>query len=258
MDDPVADAVADAPLDAFLAAAAREADALAVAAEAAGPGEPVPPCPGWTVADLVFHTGEVAWFWVQVVEQGWTDPSAYEEPPRPADDELVAWFRQVATRVGTVLAAADPAAPAWTWAEGGAAGTVAWIIRRLAHELAVHRWDAESATAAGSAPIDAALASDGIDEFLSFFTGRPRDGAAPLGGSAHLHCTDVDGEWLVTDPDPSGPLAFTREHAKGDVAVRGAASDLLLALWRRQPLGAVELLGDTAVAERLVARHDLG
>jgi hypothetical protein len=42
--------------------------------------------------------------------------------------------------------------------------------------------------------------------------------------------------------------------------VRGPASDLLLVLWRRRPLEgleAVEVLGDAAVARRLVARANL-
>ena len=49
-------------------------------------------------------------------------------------------------------------------------------------------------------------------------------------------------------PEPGG-AAFTREHVKGDAAVRGPAHDLLLWLWRRQS-GEVEVLGDTGVAER--------
>lgn len=246
-----------------LAAIVREAEALAVAAEAAGPSEPVPPCPGWDVAELVWHTGEVLSFWRDVVEHGWDDPeTAYVPPDRPSDDDLVAWFRGVLGRTIDVLGGTDPATSAWNWAlpAGDGGRTVAWIIRRMAQELAVHRWDAEAATAAGSNPIEPALASDGIDEFLAFFTGRPHDGAAPLQGSVHLHCTDVEGEWLVTEPDPAGALAFTREHAKGDVAVRGAASDLLLALWRRRPIADADLdvFGDVTIAERLVARHDLG
>ena len=40
-------------------------------------------------------------------------------------------------------------------------------------------------------------------------------------------------------------------HQKGDVALRGPAADLLLTLWRRRPLDTIDLVGDTAVAERL-------
>ena len=43
---------------------------------------------------------------------------------------------------------------------------------------------------------------------------------------------------------------MTREHAKGDAALRGRAEDLLLTLWRRPvPAGAVDVVGDPAAAE---------
>ena len=61
-------------------------------------------------------------------------------------------------------------------------------------------------------------------------------------GTVHLHCTDVDGEWLVARRD--GEVTVTAEHAKGDVAARGSASDLLLFLWGRVPADALEVFGD--------------
>ena len=76
------------------------------------------------------------------------------------------------------------------------------------------------------------------------------------GETIHVHCTDADGEWLIVLAD--GEMRVTREHAKGDAAMRGPAHDLLLVLWRRQPLDTVDVIGDRAVAERLVARTDLG
>ena len=43
-------------------------------------------------------------------------------------------------------------------------------------------------------------------------------------------------------------------HAKGDVALRGAASDLLLALYRRVAIDDLDLVGDPALARELVER----
>ena len=40
------------------------------------------------------------------------------------------------------------------------------------------------------------------------------------------------------------------EHAKGDVAARGSASDLLLFLWGRVPADALEVFGDAACSAR--------
>ena len=66
--------------------------------------------------------------------------------------------------------------------------------------------------------------------------------------SLHVHCTDVDGEWTVRAADAG--VQMTREHAKGDAAMRGRAEDLLLTLWRRPvPAGAVDVVGDPASAE---------
>ena len=126
----------------------------------------------------------------------------------------------------------------------------------MAHETAAHLGDAQQT--AGTAPsIDAALASDGIDEFLQWFAPNVPDGTAPLGGSVHLHCTDVAGEWFVVD-GAEGGLTVTREHAKGDCALRGAAGDLLFVLWRRLPLDRADVVGDGDLAARFVARPDLG
>jgi uncharacterized protein (TIGR03083 family) len=148
-----------------------------------------------------------------------------------------------------VLRDADPAAPAWSW---GTDGTAGFWARRMAHETAVHRWDAESATG-NQTPIPAALAVDGIDERLENLVPSMEfneAGAAVMTGageSIHLHATDVDGEWLLRFT-PDG-FEFAREHAKGDLAVRGAASDLLLVLIGRRGLDGLEVFGDPGVLE---------
>ncbi|MGB8859137.1 MAG: maleylpyruvate isomerase family mycothiol-dependent enzyme [Ilumatobacteraceae bacterium] len=236
----------------FLAALARDGEAFAAACEAADMSATVAACPGWSVADLAWHINEVLAFWATIVGQQRDSWEGYERPARSADDELVAAVRAQLAATLSILGAVDPAQPNWTWAADHSAG---FVIRRLAHEMAVHRRDAEQA-AGRDTVIDAALASDGIDEFLTYFRGDVAEGALPVGGSVHLHCTDVAGEWTVR-PLPAGSDAVVREHAKGDAAIRGAASDILLVLWRRRPLNAVDVVGDPAVAERFVARPAL-
>jgi uncharacterized protein (TIGR03083 family) len=147
-----------------------------------------------------------------------------------------------------VLADADPGTRIWTWA---GEQEVTWIARRMAQETAVHRWDAQRA-AGSPQPIDAELAVDGIDEFLTWFLEPPEDGAA---GSVHLHAGDAPGEWWVA-PE-GGRWAVEREHRKGDVALRGPASDLLLALWRRVERSALDVIGDEALADRFLGHADL-
>ena len=236
-----------------------DGDGLIAAAQRAGFDAKVPWCPGWQVRDLLYHVGEVWNFWAFVVDQRVTDPTAFDayiEPKVRTDHELADWARGRRAHLWQVLGWAEPETPLWTWAN--AEGSVAWVRRRMAQETAVHRWDAEAAAGAGWR-IDPLVAADGIQEFLQYFTGRPADGAEPVGGTVHLHCTDEGlpehaGEWLVHELGPEG-ARFDRLHAKGDAAVRGRASDLLLWLWRRP--APVEVLGDAGVAARFVAHGKL-
>jgi hypothetical protein len=68
----------------------------------------------------------------------------------------------------------------------------------------------------------------------------------------HIHCGDVPGEWTLRPAADGAGFDVVREHAKGDCALRGPANDLLLALWRRFPIDAIDVVGDTAVAERFI------
>ena len=143
-----------------------------------------------------------------------------------------------------LLGASDPEAAAWTWTPDR---TVGFFVRRMAHENAIHRWDAEEA-AGGASPIDVEVAVDGIDEVLEVgMAYRSRGDAVEYpSGSLHLHRIDGNGEWLISAAD--GHLRVTREHAKGDAAVRGTAEGLLLYLWDRSREG-LECFGDQTVVD---------
>jgi uncharacterized protein (TIGR03083 family) len=228
----------------------------------------VPSCPDWNLGDLAWHLGNVWSRWGRIVSEGVTTlegVQAIERPVRPSDDLLIDWVTAAYTGLFSALASTSDDTEVWTWT--GSNQPEIWVERRMTQETAVHRWDATTAVGR-SYEIPVAVAADGIDEFLMWFAGRRvSEGALPVGGSVHLHCTDThvdhgsteraaaNGEWLVTRLDESG-IEFTREHAKGDAAVRGTANNLLLWLWRREG-GPVEILGDTAVAERFRAFPDL-
>jgi predicted lipid carrier protein YhbT len=112
----------------------------------------------------------------------------------------------------------------------------------------VHRFDAQLA-AGDPQPIEHALAVDGIDEFfmlIPFWRGASQ--LAGNGESMHLHATDGDGEWLVRLG--ADGVVVTREHAKGDVALRASASDLVLFLYGRRDASAGEVFGDAALLDR--------
>ncbi|MEZ5255805.1 MAG: hypothetical protein R2705_02580 [Ilumatobacteraceae bacterium] len=68
----------------------------------------------------------------------------------------------------------------------------------------------------------------------------------------HVHCTDVPGEWLARYEGDQ--LLVTREHAKGDAALRGPAAAIFLALWgRTSGASGSEIIGDQAAASEWLA-----
>jgi uncharacterized protein (TIGR03083 family) len=224
----------------------RESAAFVAAAAATSGDVRVPSCPDWAVDDLVRHVGTVQRWAAGMVERRATEPAWRGEIDSPSDrDALLGWSRAGSAELVAVLRATPPDTALWTFPGPGEAR---FWSRRQAHEIALHRVDAQ--LAAGSVdPIDSDLACDGIDEFFEVIAPfRLRDRLVGDGETFHFHRTDGDGEWLVrltTD----GP-EIERAHAKGDVAVRGGASDLLLVLRDRAGLDAVEVFGDAALLAR--------
>lgn len=201
-------------------------------------------CPGWTVADLVWHLTGVHWFWASIAKVPLpTPPDEAGRPERPADDELVAAFRAGAAKLVKVLRKADPSAMAWTWATQK---DVAFITRHQVQEAAVHAWDVVNA-AGRSIALDPAVAADAVDEFLTFSLadeGDARDQALPpLDGTFVLRAVDTGDSWTVRDGDVPGSVRATRGAEPGAPAVEASASDLLLWLYRRVEV----VLGDVPI-----------
>ena len=227
-----------------LASLRADADLL-LATAGRGLDRPVPTCPGWTCERLVAHVGRV-YRWTAV----WVATGHSGEVERaPAGDPVVAWARSGLDELVVALEAADPDARVDTWAGTHSAG---FWPRRMAVETAIHRIDAQAAAGA-TTPVGTALALDGIDELFDVLL--PQRGTGDLdrrGETIHLHATDPDlgdgGEWLVT----LGADALTVEHAhaKGDVAVRGTASDLILLLTNRVGLDRFQVFGDDSLLHR--------
>jgi uncharacterized protein (TIGR03083 family) len=230
----------------YVDAVRTESAALASAAEAAGVDADVPSCPDWRIADLLAHIGLIQ-HWVRgIVQSRPASPSDHwrgHEPPRA--EGRVDWFAEGAASLADALAAARPGEEVWTWTPDR---NVAFWARRMAHEVSVHRWDAQTAGGTPEA-IERERAVDGIQE--AFDLVPVRLAAHPPRGSGetiHLHCTDGDGEWLLRLERDA--FVVTNEHAKGDVAARGTASDLLLLVWGRLPPGRVEVFGDVTLLAR--------
>jgi len=212
----------------------------------------IPGCPKWNGADLVFHLGMVHRMFDDVLIRSVTESSDLQRSERPDDSTLLAWYREGLSQLVTTMDKTPRSRPAWSFL---GPRTAEWVVRRMAHETAVHATDIAAATG-GASEINLDLASDGIDEFLSNFFVRAREDAPELGGSVHLHCTDVDGEWMVT-PLADGSMNIAWGHGKGDCALRGTANDVLMTLWRRQPLSSLEIFGDETLATRFIERAKL-
>ena len=227
---------------------------------------PIPSCPDWTIGDIADHMADCWTFWSRVVADGITDRGqlqTIEAPTGLTGDLLIDWLAASHNALYSALADAPSDQPAWSWA--GSRLDVSWVRRRMVHESSVHLWDLANSVG-DPYEVPSNIAADGIDEFLMHFMGRRRgEGEMKVGGTMHLHCTDTTdadvagGEWYVSSvKEPN--CTFTREHRKGDAAVRGRAHDLQLWLWRRNGYrpDEVEVVGNDVVARRFRAYSDLG
>jgi uncharacterized protein (TIGR03083 family) len=249
------------------------------------PAATIPSCPEWDMTALLAHVGSIHRWVAEVVGTGATEYLKRSPAKVEGAQETLAWYEEGVAALVDTLSAADPDAPVWNWYHRGAAPGRFWW-RRMAHETAVHRWDAEAAgggvaaaagsgaaaaagaatagaaaagaeaaagsgAAGGPSPIGADLAVDGMDEYLTFAALMVARQPVPgLGGSLHLHATDVAGEWaLDLEPDH---IEYRMEHSKSDTAVRGSASDLLLLMLNRIPAESpsLQVFGDGAVLKR--------
>ena len=209
---------------------------------------PIPHIAGWTVHSVIGHTGWVLRYVDQCLAAAPDVPpsrSVVGEPPHGPD--VLDWFTEAADAIRRSFATTglDDLHPTFTGPQ-----KTSWWLRRLSHELALHRWDVEAARGEPG-PIDARQALDAVEEVLEVYV-PTRMHFEQLGGdgqTVHLHATDIDdGEWMLTLlPDR---VEWEHGHAKGDVAARATASDLLLLLWGRIPPDRVQVFGDVTLLER--------
>ena len=238
------------------------------------PTTPVPTAPEWTAADLLWHVAaEVQHFWTYVLETRPAEPSSetYSEPERPEDatyQDLLAHFDELNARFLKTLEQTGPEEPTWSWSPDQ---TAAFTYRRQAHEILIHRLDAEL-TAGAVTPLDPAMAADGIDEILDVFYGGKPDWARFTGGGQYVRVDAVDTDtqtWvelgLVSGTRPNGDSledepdlsVVSQDEIPGDtepdVVIAGTAADLDAWLWRRRDDEGIEVTGDKDVYERFRA-----
>ncbi len=224
----------------------------------APPDTPVPSCPDWTVIDLVHHLGAL-YQWVRGhASRGVTTPPESRRAPRPeglpTGPAAIEWWQGEYTALLDTLEALDPEIPAWNWAPQ--AKKAGFWHRRMAHETAVHRWDAQMAIGTGE-PVEAKLAVDGVSEVLDTWlpAGR-RQNPTSRQGVVHLVATDAAQEWFLRLRGEgvalldTGTLLDSDEHPARAFAA-GTASDLLLALYGRVGFDVLEVTGDATLLDCL-------
>ncbi|HXA31089.1 MAG TPA: maleylpyruvate isomerase family mycothiol-dependent enzyme [Acidimicrobiales bacterium] len=215
-----------------------EARSMVAAARTAGLDAPVPSCPDWDVTALLRHVGKIhRWVALVLATGDMNVPRPEGTPPRGA--ELFPWVETGADELLASGLQAGPTATVSNWAQQPP--VAAFWFRRMANEVGVHAWDARNA-AGDPEPIEAELAADAIDEWLTVM--GPLRAPEGLTGTVHIHCTDVIGDWTVD----LASFATQRGSAEADAELRGPASGLLLRLLNRSDDG--EVLGDPDVLAR--------
>lgn len=244
--------------DFWLGALRAEGDAFRAAVAAAPDlAATVPTCPEWSIADLTSHMAHLYSRTRRLITTGSLGrPEEWETPKvtGPLDGVVTQWTDEFVELLAA-LDAVDPEQPTWNWAPQ-AKKAVFWH-RRMAHETAVHRWDAQLAATGLTEPIEAKLASDGITEVLDTWlpAGRRR-GAADHTGMIALHATDLEQVWYVRLRGVGVALLDTDTLLDSDdhherATASGSASDVLLALYGRISYEALTVGGDLTLLEGL-------
>ena len=232
----------------WLAAMRADGPALRAAVAEADPAARVPSCPEWTVAQLTGHLTRMYRRVTGHVARGVT--TAPEDlSPDPVADATVAEFDEAFQALLTRFDALDPEMPAWNWAPQSK--KVAFWQRRMAHDTAVHRWDAQMAALGLAEPLEAKLAADGVIEVLDTWLPAGR-GKCPAdrAGMVALSASDLEQTWHVRLRKGGGVALLDTDTILDDddlherAIAQGSASDLQLALWGRVGFDVLTLSGE--------------
>lgn len=205
-------------------------DGQRLAAAASGSlSEEVPSCPGWTVSDLVTHVAEVYEHKIACTALG-KAPDPWP-PEWPADRDPIEWFGDAHGRLLEMFERSGPTTPSATWWPPDQ--TVGFWARRMAHETAVHRTDAELAIGKLT-PVNAELAVDGVDEILVIMlAGDWSDDPDDAATGQRVAISTGGRRWGVTLEREA--VSIDDDGGAGDATLGGDPSDVLLWLWGRSP-----------------------
>ena len=208
----------------------------------------VPSCPGWTVRDLVSHVAEVYEHKIACTALG-RAPDPWP-PEWPAGRDPIEWLSDAHERLLGMFEGSSPTSPSATWWPPDQ--TVGFWARRMAHETAVHRIDAESAIGMPT-PVNAELAVDGVDEILVIMlAGDWSDEPSDVATGQRVAISTGGRTWRVTLERES--VSITEDGGAEDATLGGDPADVLLWLWGRSPDQRVKRSGDEEALRLLRSR----
>jgi uncharacterized protein (TIGR03083 family) len=231
------------PLDALGDALGAAATVLRANAAAAGLEAPVPTCPGWTVRDLVAHQGMVhRWATSHLRGAPDVEPDALERAGLASPD-LLGWFDDGATALLQAIVDAPDDLAGTPFLRDAPPPRLFWV-RRQCHETTVHAVDALAARL-GRAPqpdetwIRDAIALDGMDELLTGFVPRPKQGVSHEPLRLLVAPSSTTRAWLLDIALDRPPVVERLDIEVGagapehDAVLTGEPVEVLLRLWSR-------------------------
>lgn len=228
----------------------------------------VPTCPEWTLRDLVQHLGGVHRRWAANVAAGPADApaqTAFEGAPAvPREREaLLAWSAESTEQLLGALREAGPDRGCWTWWAGSQSPqTSGAVARHQVQEATVHTYDAQI-TLGAPQPLPEEAALDGVEEFLTTCCATtspwPHEPAAvayhATEGRSWRLSLSADGARATRIPSPgtAAPATAAGEDPYAvDASLRGTADELVLVLYARIPVDALEADGDRRIFDQLL------
>ncbi len=212
---------------------------------------PVPACEGWDVGEVLWHVASVYEHKVRVMaDNAWPDrwPPSWDF----GDDEEIAFLQSAKTRLFEEFARHQISDETQTF---GTDTTISFWARRMACEIAIHRYDGEQAHR-DTTPIPPDLATDGIDEMLHVMlagpwweervsTEHPLDDLVAVEAGGHRWLCDVQRASVTITRDTSAPAAAT---------ISGDPEQVFLWMWGRAGDDSVTISGDQAIGHEFRAR----
>lgn len=205
-----------------------------------GLATPVPTTPGWTLHQLLAHTGSVHRWAAACLRGHDADKSVLQRQGLAVADPL-SWLNDGGLALLETLESAPEDVHGPVFLDDAGSPRHFWA-RRQNHETTIHAVDVLAARlgrrpVAEDTEIERAVALDGIDELLTGFLPRPGLGLrVEEPTSFAVRPSDAASSWLVgaeagstVTARDAGPRAL----ARADVALTGSATTLYLALWNR-------------------------